>query len=121
MHRFTRFCRGQSMPVVEIAMSNELAANLMQFRSASLSPRPAPESSGQLLRFYLGAASVTDCEMDSNSCEVTIDFSSESDRESFALPGPWSIGVGADFEQARACPCFLPWAIPTGREVLLAS
>jgi hypothetical protein len=38
----------------------------------------------------LGAARVTVGEVDDNSVGVTIDFSSEFDRQSFALPGPRS-------------------------------
>jgi hypothetical protein len=56
-----------------------------------------------------------------STTSLNIDSKGIFNRKSVVLPGPWSIGVGADFEQARACPCFLPWAIPPGREVLLAS
>lgn len=51
---------------------------------------PAP-AFAPLLRIYLGAARVTAGEVDDNSVGVTIDFSSEFDRQSFALPGPRSI------------------------------
>jgi hypothetical protein len=44
-----------------------------------------------MLCTYLRAASVTDREMASSSRGGAIDFSSESRRKSFALPGPWSI------------------------------
>ncbi len=50
----------------------------------------------RLLRIYLGAARVTVGEVDDNSVGVTIDFSSEFDRQSVALPGRRSTPIQAD-------------------------
>jgi hypothetical protein len=48
---------------------------------------PASEGGGPLFRFPLGAASVTDRELDPDSHGEITDFLSEFDRGSFALPG----------------------------------